>query len=102
MTKGTGPHKHKFREYLFKKQGGKCHWCGQQMSLSARVKSGGPARNFATFEHLERVQDGGKTNSTNVVLAHRKCNTKRNHEYQLMVPHHHRQRVITSDVHSGK
>ena len=48
------------------------------MSLTARTLKGQPARNFATFEHLKRQVDGGKTNSNNVVLVHRICNHRAN------------------------
>lgn len=47
-----------------------------------RTKNGSPARDFATFEHLVRREDGGRINSENIKLAHRKCNTKRNAEDQ--------------------
>jgi hypothetical protein len=67
-------YKKRWREYLFKKQEGLCFYCKKPMSLTARRKTGQPARNFATFEHLQRIADGGKTNSHNVVLAHSICN----------------------------
>jgi hypothetical protein len=52
------------------------------MSLTSRTKTGAPAKNFATFEHLQRRQDGGKLNNTNIVLAHTKCNRMANIEAQ--------------------
>lgn len=73
-----------FRLLLFVAQAGCCIWCGQSMSFNRR-KSGAPARDFATFEHLERRADGGKMNAHNIVLAHYKCNIKRNHEHQTGV-----------------
>jgi len=75
-------YKREWREYLFELQRGLCHYCGVEMSLTARTKNGFPARNFATFEHLQRLVDGGKTNSHNVVLAHRKCNHRANIQTQ--------------------
>src|SRR6266853_3475269 len=71
-----GPYKHKFRKYLYELQQGLCHYCKGKMTLNKR-KNGQPGRTFATFEHLIRVQDGGKTNSTNTVLACRRCNNMR-------------------------
>jgi 5-methylcytosine-specific restriction endonuclease McrA len=75
-------YRRRWREHLFKKQEGLCFYCKKPMSLTARTKKGGPARNFATFEHLQRLVDGGKTNSHNVVLACRICNHKANTEIQ--------------------
>ena len=72
----------KFRHNLFKLQNGLCYYCNKEMSLTSRNKYGAPARNFATFEHLVRLIDGGKTNSKNVVLAHRVCNHRANIEIQ--------------------
>jgi 5-methylcytosine-specific restriction endonuclease McrA len=83
---GEGPYKHQWRAYLFDQQSGLCHYCREPMSLTARRKNGSPARNFATFEHLKRREDGGKTNSENVVLVHRACNAKANTVAQRMRP----------------
>lgn len=77
-----GFYSQKWREYLFKMQGGLCVYCAKPMSLTSRRKTGQPARNFATFEHLRRLVDGGQTNSHNVVLAHRVCNHRANIEAQ--------------------
>lgn len=73
-----GPYSKKWREHLFEMQNGLCFYCGKIMSLTSRTKTGSPGRNFATFEHLKRKIDGGQTNSTNVVLAHRVCNHRAN------------------------
>lgn len=70
--------KHRYRMLLFVAQGGCCIWCGGEMTFR-RLKNGAPARDFATFEHLERRRDGGRDSSGNLVLAHRKCNRKREH-----------------------
>lgn len=82
MGDGFGRLKKQWREQLFAKQEGRCHYCGGQMSLTNRVKNGGPARDFATFEHLTPRVAGGKLNSQNIVLAHRKCNTAQNIKWQ--------------------
>lgn len=79
---GMGFYKKQWRQVLFDKQNGLCHYCKKPMSLTSRTMKGAPARNFATFEHLRRLIDGGKTNSHNVVLAHRVCNHLANIEMQ--------------------
>ena len=75
----TGIYKGRFRQYLYEEQKGKCYWCNRRMTYN-RNSSGQPGRSFATFEHLKRKQDGGLTNSVNIVLAHKKCNNIRQSE----------------------
>jgi 5-methylcytosine-specific restriction endonuclease McrA len=82
MASGIGPHKNKWREHLFAAQEGLCHYCQRLMSLTNRTKSGYPARDFATFEHLTPRSAGGKVNSENIVLACRRCNSRANIKYQ--------------------
>ena len=77
--------KQRYREVKYEKQNGLCHWCGKKMSYTRR-KTGAPARDFATFEHLKRKDRGGDDFGDNIVLAHYKCNIKRNHEYQTTGP----------------
>lgn len=43
-----------------------------------RRKSGDPSRDFPTFEHLTRRDEGGTMDLDNIVLAHYKCNIRRN------------------------
>jgi hypothetical protein len=74
--------KGEWRELLFKEQGGFCFYCHKKMSLTNRRKTGQPAKNFATFEHLQRRVDGGKFDDDNIVLVHRTCNTMTNIEAQ--------------------
>lgn len=73
--------KHKFRIKKFEDQKGLCYYCDKPMSFN-RTKNGSPARDFATFEHLIRKDQGGKFSNDNIVLAHRKCNHKANIEWQ--------------------
>ena len=82
MPTWTREMRRRWREELFQKQDGLCHYCRKPMSLTARKANGYPARNFATFEHLIRIVDGGKTDDENVVLAHRHCNSVANIEAQ--------------------
>lgn len=54
-------------ERLFKKQNGRCPWCGHVMSLTA-----------ATKEHIWPKLYGGTNDESNLALAHKNCNEKRN------------------------
>lgn len=67
------------RLLLYFVQFGRCIWCGDMMTFD-RKKNGGPARDFASFEHLQRKEDGGSFDVSNIVLAHSKCNLKRDRE----------------------
>lgn len=53
------------RETASKRQGGVCYWCDR------------PLDNDCTADHLTRLADGGRTNITNIVAAHAKCNNTR-------------------------
>src|ERR1700735_4267822 len=75
-----------WREKLYEQQSGLCHWGNGKMSLNQK-KNGQPARDFATFEHLIRRQQGGPFNTDNIVLAHRKCNVLKNIEWQASNPY---------------
>lgn len=66
---------------MFHHQYGLCHWCSKPMTLwpfkttrRGRVKD---ANLFASFEHLERLRDGGKWDLANLRLAHAGCNRGR-------------------------
>lgn len=83
MSGGIGPYKNVFRKRLYDEQGGLCYYCQKRMSFN-RKKTGAPARDFATFEHLVRRQQGGQVNSVNIVLAHYKCNVLKNIEWQAI------------------
>ena len=73
--------KRKRRRRMFAEQGGRCHWCGEQMELEAtrRTVFGKIKDNprLATFEHVVPKQFGGVSATTNLVLAHAVCNRKR-------------------------
>lgn len=73
---GSWVNKREIRIELFKQQNGKCFYCKRQMSF-IRKKNGQPAKDFATFEHLVRKQNGGLMNETNMVLACKRCNIER-------------------------
>ncbi len=75
------------RERKFKVQGGLCHWCKKPMVLTrGNGKSGSIPGNYATFEHLQRVRDGGAGKPHNVVLACKSCNNGRDAGVQLSPP----------------
>jgi hypothetical protein len=77
--------KNRFRLLLFMAQGGCCAICGEPMSFN-RKKNGSPARDFATFEHVDRREDGGHLTADNTCLTHYKCNIRRNAEHQKQKP----------------
>lgn len=74
--------KAEMRLLLYFVQMGRCIWCGDLMDVMCRREDGQPGRDFPTFEHLERRDMGGAFDLTNIVLAHAKCNLKRNNKYQ--------------------
>ena len=77
MSGGTRKRHTKWRQTLFDVQLGLCYYCQKPMEF-VRKKNGQPSRIFPTFEHLIRKVDGGQFNSTNIVLAHYKCNIEAN------------------------
>jgi hypothetical protein len=60
MSNGIGPYKKQFRQRLYNWQNGLCFYCNKVMPLENYRKNGQPARDFATFEHLKRKQQGGQ------------------------------------------
>jgi hypothetical protein len=74
--------KAEMRLLLYFVQFGRCIWCGDMMDVACRRQGGQPGRDFPTFEHIERRDMGGPFDLTNIVLAHAKCNLKRNVEHQ--------------------
>jgi 5-methylcytosine-specific restriction endonuclease McrA len=75
-VKNISSKKNIFRLEKFVEQKGLCAYCNKEMSFARKAK-GGPARNFATFEHLVKKRDGGLFTKENIVLACSKCNMKR-------------------------
>ena len=73
------------RKRLFEIQGGKCFWCAGPMSFH-RDKNGNPKPDFCSFEHLQRLADGGRLSAVdNLVLAHVDCNNKRERGEHIFV-----------------
>ena len=73
---GSWINKKEIRLQLYEHQDSKCYYCEGRMTLNKK-RNGQPGKTFATFEHVERKQDGGKFNEANTVLACRRCNNMR-------------------------
>lgn len=67
-----------------------------------RTKTGAPARDFATFEHLKRRREGGRETSDNLVLVHRTCNRRREHGIKTHDAELARLRLTQIDVERAK
>jgi hypothetical protein len=66
------------RAALFRKQRGRCHWCGEQMTLTEPVRGQPDDPDMCTLEHIEDRWSplrgrGGYRN----VAAHKRCNNAR-------------------------
>lgn len=70
---------HKNRLKLYENQNHMCYYCGDKMIVDVpdRTTQKSVHLKFATFEHLDRVIDGGKNHTTNVVLCCHECNSHR-------------------------
>lgn len=64
------------RERRFREQDGRCHLCGEPMTLVRSGKSSG--KRFASFDHEVPKSSGGTAHPSNLKLAHRACNSARN------------------------
>lgn len=64
------------RWYLFGIQEGRCYYCDELMSLSFARRDNIWSRS-ATLEHLQRRADGGGNTKSNLVLACKECNQRR-------------------------
>ena len=60
-------------QYLAKRDGWVCHWCGRGISRKVHPDTD----LFATLEHLTRLADGGTNDEANLALACRECNNTR-------------------------
>lgn len=102
----------KLRLELYKNQNGQCHWhqfgkcCMNtpKMSLErviASPETGRLKQNplFASFEHLVRKYDGGTSAKGNMVLAHARCNHKRE---KGLPPNGKKWRHLLPDAHLKK
>lgn len=70
------------RLHLFRKQKGRCWLCGGRMRL--RCVPTHPE--FGTFDHVIPRKVGGPNALWNLALAHRSCNTAREHLYPETLP----------------
>ena len=62
------------RRQLLIKQGNYCFYCGEPMLIEP---SNCRSQRYASFEHLTPRSQGGKSDISNMVLAHRSCNLLR-------------------------
>jgi 5-methylcytosine-specific restriction endonuclease McrA len=71
--------KARLKEFLHKRQGGECCYCGRMTRLYPEPWGlGAPApADFATLEHLRRKVDGGTNHPDNVAIACFECNSNR-------------------------
>ena len=63
------------REYVFKRDGGKCHWCGVELHRGEDDFGKNPLR--FTIDHKKPYSKGGKTTIRNCVASCRRCNITR-------------------------
>lgn len=68
------------RKRLWRKQGGKCHYCG---TATVEPSSGGAADDWATLDHLVPMSEGGSHDESNLVMACYRCNQRRNDERNM-------------------
>jgi hypothetical protein len=72
----------KYRAHIYKREGGKCFWCGIDTVLESPAKGRLPD-NLATVDHLRPKHDPtrrekvSKGTERRIVLACRKCNHER-------------------------
>lgn len=57
------------RADAYRKQNGKCHWCGKHVPKGEE-----------TADHLEELSRGGLTTRDNIVMACQKCNNDRSNK----------------------
>jgi 5-methylcytosine-specific restriction endonuclease McrA len=75
----------KHRQAAFKRQNGRCFYCGLPMWLKQpaeftakyKMSEGAASRFQCTAEHLKARQDGGTNSDGNIVAACRHCNMTR-------------------------
>ena len=71
MSKGK-PYSPVVREYLLKKQKGKCFYCGDKMTMTGRNRN-----TDYGIDHLTPLKRGGKDVIKNLVGACNRCNIKK-------------------------
>ena len=69
------------REYLWLKEGKKCHWCGAPTRLIADI-----VWDQATIEHIIPRGRGGTSEEENLTSSCLRCNQRRNYEDNLGLP----------------
>jgi 5-methylcytosine-specific restriction endonuclease McrA len=62
---------------IFKRDGGRCHWCGCEVSTHRKPSWLTLSRTHATLDHIVPVSKGGRDTLGNLVLACNGCNSER-------------------------
>lgn len=62
------------RERVFRRDGGKCHWCGRAVRLVPSEPGTPNPPDMATVDHLVLKKDGGTRQMDNIVCACFQCN----------------------------
>jgi 5-methylcytosine-specific restriction endonuclease McrA len=79
VGRGTRGQRGLLRAFLTHRDGPLCCWCHEPM-----VKPNKPGDQFnpecETIEHIIPISEGGENALTNMALAHRRCNLRRNHQ----------------------
>ena len=78
----TAKRRRKLREDFFLKQLGNCALCGEKMSPLdiAQDDLDNPGQ-YATLDHILPVSKGGTNRTSNLQLAHNKCNNEKGDTY---------------------
>ena len=86
MARRFGKHE---REYLFKRERGRCYWCKSKLNRGADDFNRDPFR--FTVDHKKPVSKGGKTSFKNCVAACKGCNSSRGPGRWYELPEHRRE-----------
>lgn len=68
------------RSKLFIAQQGKCWLCGGKMRLDVDLLRHPDA---ATFDHIKPRAEGGTNRQDNIILAHKRCNSRRGSQTEV-------------------
>lgn len=77
------------RAALFRRQKGRCHWCGCEMVQVAVPRRASPPRNLCTIDHLDdrfSPDRGKRFGEYRRVAACWECNNRRGNERQAARP----------------
>jgi hypothetical protein len=69
------------RSKLLKRDGNSCYWCSEPMDTGPSARRNPQSPWSCTIEHLRPRALGGCNHLPNLVLAHQKCNEKRDTDW---------------------